>query len=925
MVDRFYFSGPVAPVFGLFLALLAPSPFAFADSPPDGAPGAAAGTTIRSSLIELKSRLQRAPDNVDAHLDLGNLLLSVGQGPAAQVEFMRAMELGAPAEVWKLGLAESLILQGQYREALDRIVPDELPARERPRALSLQGRALLELGDLEKAKVALDAAVELAPDDPDVGLGLISYALKTGRQESLMRAFDDFERKFPGNERGLILRGRYYLDISEYSRAATLFQRLLRQRPDSLPGLLGHAEAMAGLKQFPDAERDLSELESIFRGSAQIAYVRGLLEFEKGDWEESARQFDLYLSSGLKHPRALAGAGLANLRAGRPETAKEHLQSAIQMVPENMTVRLALADAWLRLNQPDKAVATLKPVADAAPGEIAELLGVAYLRAGNPEGAREWTERALESRPQSPRLRLQMAQARIAAGDSDGAINELSAMLGAGELRGQATAALVRLHVARGELDQAMSVSESLASQEPNNPIAPYLTGTVLLAQGGKVRQAGEQFERALALDPGYVAAELALASVLGAEGKSDAAKAHLEHVLSVSPANSTAYLGLAMLAQGRGDDAAVRRNLQSAYDSRPSDPQFAILQVRQLIESGAADKAAQLAGDLALRFPNRNDVTDAQVRALMAAGDIEQAAVVIRSLLDAAPEDPAVSLLAASVQEAKGDIDAARLEYKRAIALDPKDLDSRVALARMEMGLGNASAALAIARQMQTDYPELAGGFEMEGGVRFRERRFEDAIAPLQKALKLDGGSNVTRLLAESLSRVGRDAEAEAVLKPWIDQHPDDLVAKGVLAMALMGLGRDDEAIALYRALSEADPTNPFFLNNLALLLQAQGDPEAEAVAEDAFALAPNKPEIADTYGWILVEAGDWRRGLPILQDAYLRSNSNPEIGYHLAYALKLAGRTQEATDLLRGQIEANPAHADVTTWTVLLRELGG
>ena len=69
---------------------------------------------------------------------------------------------------------------------------------------------------------------------------------------------------------------------------------------------------------------------------------------------------------------------------------------------------------------------------------------------------------------------------------------------------------------------------------------------------------------------------------------------------------------------------------------------------------------------------------------------------------------------------------------------------------------------------------------------------------------------------------------------------------------------------------------------------------------AERAYRLSPNTPAIADTLGFILVGKGEIQRGLMLLSQAHEKMPNSPEMTYHLAVALKSAGREEEARTML-------------------------
>jgi tetratricopeptide (TPR) repeat protein len=92
----------------------------------------------------------------------------------------------------------------------------------------------------------------------------------------------------------------------------------------------------------------------------------------------------------------------------------------------------------------------------------------------------------------------------------------------------------------------------------------------------------------------------------------------------------------------------------------------------------------------------------------------------------------------------------------------------------------------------------------------------------------------------------------------------------------------------------------NPIVLNNLAWLYHEAGDKRALELAKRAHELAPESPEILDTYGWILFVEGSREQGLALLKKAEERAPDNPDVGYHTASALHNSGETALARDKL-------------------------
>ncbi|MBN2376947.1 MAG: tetratricopeptide repeat protein [Sedimentisphaerales bacterium] len=90
-------------------------------------------------------------------------------------------------------------------------------------------------------------------------------------------------------------------------------------------------------------------------------------------------------------------------------------------------------------------------------------------------------------------------------------------------------------------------------------------------------------------------------------------------------------------------------------------------------------------------------------------------------------------------------------------------------------------------------------------------------------------------------------------------------------LAISYELTGQHDKSIACYRSLLEATPDNSQIMNNLAYSLFRSGGHEEEAVklAEKAYQLANNVPDIMDTYAIVLLGNKDYDRAVLVSRQA--------------------------------------------------------
>ena len=220
----------------------------------------------------------------------------------------------------------------------------------------------------------------------------------------------------------------------------------------------------------------------------------------------------------------------------------------------------------------------------------------------------------------------------------------------------------------------------------------------------------------------------------------------------------------------------------------------------------------------------------------------------------------------------------------------------AQLALGRLEIVEKDYVAAQGIATALQQAHPQAAYGYELEGDILAAQGHFRQAALIYEKAYKLQASARLAIGLFNTSRLTGEGDKAIATLQHWLKQQPGDITIRMTLATYLQQQGRREEAIAQYLVILSQDPDNLTALNNVAWLYQQQGSDQGIAYAEQAYELFPQRPEVIDTLGWLLLQNGDHQRGLILLQEAVTKAPHNAEIRYHMAVALAEVGRSDEA-----------------------------
>ncbi len=881
---------------------------------------------LRTATIELKNALQKDPNDSDARLVLGKVYLRSGNGAAAEKEIRTALDLGADASLWRLDLVEALILQGKFDDAMQRLdAAGQLSDADTVRALVLRGNAAVGREQPDEARDYYQRALDIDPDDQDAGVGLLRLTLRGGDKDASAKAADAFLARFPDNADALLIRAELHRAAGENSEALDLFDRAIKTDPRNTVARLGRATALIGLKDLDGAREGLDQVDKDQPNIPMTSYLRGVIAFQEKDWRQAAEELQRVLAAVPGHLQSQLLLGIIRYSEGQLETADELLSNVVGAAPGNVQARKVLAATRIKQREPGRAVEVLEPMAQDGDPQTLALLGSAYMLQGDLERGQEWLNRAVEDAPNVAALRTQLALSLLAGGETDKAIGELQTAVDLGQDILQADVLLVLAHLKNKEFEQALEASRSLEQRHPDSPIPYNLTGLALMAKGD-LPAARERFEKALSVNPQFATAAINLARIDVAGKDLDAAQRRYEQVLKTNPKHLGALLGLAALAEQRRDTDALVAALERAQEANPSATQPGLLLARFYVTRSDYSKALTVASDLARRFPDNDSVLQMLGRTQTLGGQVPNAIRTFDQLLSKNPKDPQLHYLAGGARWKDKDFAGAKASFRSALELKPDFLEAQVALASVSLDAGDTDGALNAAKALQTDFPDSAVGYRVEGSIRNAMRDPVKAAQAYKEAYARQKSGISARQLAESLRQADQTKEAVEVLEGWVADNPKDLDTQAALGLLYQQAQRPKDAIAIYeQVMSQATKKNPLLLNNLAWLYQEEGDARALSVAKEAYDLAPNRPEIADTYGWVLYNSGQKDDGLRILQQAYLAVPTQTEIGYHVAAALAGVGRKDESIQILRKILRESPTSEHAADAAELLKKLGG
>lgn len=856
---------------------------------------------LSAAMTDVKTALEGEPDNARGRALLARLSLRLGDPEGARKELDRAIANGAdPASLRDLHYA-IFLAQDRYEDALLALQADEDldPLRRRIVAATAQ----TALGKYDEARRSLDEALGLAPDDPELRLTQARWLWATGHIKESTAELDRLVAARPDFSRAALFQGRFAMAIGDARRAVESFSRAQETAaqqldlPEQLAIQVGLAESKLALGDVSGAEAHVHALDSRAPTAFVTLYLKARLAYARRDFSSAAAELQRALASRPDNTAARLLLGAVLVEQGSLEQAGAELGRLVAEHPGNIEARKLLA----RVHLARKDVVEARRVLAETPAGLARdpgadwMSGSILLMSGQTEEGIALLEQGAAADPGNVALRLDLVRAYLLAGRRDQALEVLAALPPGegGSARQQLTVLAEVVGKAPAEARQAIA---ALVKEHPRDA-GLMVVGGSYLAGVGLLDAAAELFDQALAVGGPVIDARLGLASIAIQRGNLSDAEQHLQRAIEADATSEPAYLGLAGIALTRQDRAAAREWLERAIGANPAAVESR-LRLAELAHADHDPVRADALIEQALAVTRARAATLNRVgQTLMRASQFDEALTRFNEAaalgVDEADVNAAIAMLAlGQVDEARGRLMAsmkARPDWLAPVAL-LSELDIRER--RYDQALNRVAAF------------EKAGGAtaaadELRGGVLFAAGRHGESADAYARAAAVRPSTALVVKQYRALLLAGRPAPDKG-LRNWLEVHPKDPLPRVVLAEHIMQQGDLKGAIGQYEIVLQDSP-GPAVLNNLAWLYHEIGDGRAADFARRAYEAAPDRAEVADTYGWILLEQGKVDEALKLLEVAAQGAPSHPEIRYHLAAALARAGRTNEATVSLR------------------------
>jgi putative PEP-CTERM system TPR-repeat lipoprotein len=881
----------------------------------------------KHAVIQLKNSLLLDQNNLASRLLLGEVYLDQEEIRSAEKELIRARELGAARDDVLLSLGKAWLMLGQEDKIIEEIGVEE--GDSIPLRLGIQllhGKAYLMQQELDKADEEFSSALALEPSAVDALLGRARIARLKNADEASIALVDRALAVAPKNADAWAMKGGQLRLDGKLQEAVSAYDKVLLIEPDRTNTRLARAMALMGLGQYAEAQTEIDRIKEKDRDYYMVHYTRALLLYEQQQLKRAQDSLQRTLNRVPGYMPAHLLAGIIFYQQGRFNQAEQHLEKYRNEIPGNQQADMLHAAIFMQLNEPGKAIEVLEPGVSRVTGDARylALLGSACMADGKADRGLEYLQRAADIAPDAAAIRARLAIGMMAQGNTEEGVVELQQVVDLGQDLLQAEVMLVIGYLQREDFTRAITVADALTKKLPDNPVPHNLKGVALLNHG-EHEAARAAFETAIRLRPEFTHAHLNLAQLDLSAGDTLAAKLQYLKVLKYDAGNLQTLFPLAILAEREGRPKEAVQWLKQARNYHPEPLEPAVLLIELYERRGDITRALDLAGAIAASHPRNARALLTLARVQMAAGKAQQAAATLHRLVEVVPQSPKAYTLLAMVQIRQQQNEVARSSLEHAIRLQPDSPVARVMLGQLNVADRDYKTAFTLAEDLRKSHPDAVYGDELAGDAYIARAEYQQAADAYASAYDKESSVQLAQKLFQAHWKNGEHRAAQQALTQWLVEEPGNIAVRSLLAGALQSQGQNAQAIEQYLFVLQRDRDNISALNNIAWLYQEEGVAEGVRYAERAHVLAPDRPDVTDTLGWLLLQNGDTRRGLILLQEAAVKAPHIPEIRYHMAVALARAGRHDEARKVLDRLLRTGKDFQGVEEARKLREQLGG
>lgn len=497
-----------------------------------------------AAIATYTQAIQVEPKAVPAHSALITLLLEQGKADAAREQFKKLKEAQPKNPETQLYEARFAFLDRNFARARELTAPLLQAYPNDLRVLQLAGLTELQLNSLSRAEAHLSRVMQAAPNAIAPRQLLARIYTRTGQPGKALAVLKPMTDRPEADSSSLTLAGEALLQTGDLKGAEAAFARAAKDNPQATT-----ARAALALGQMArgNTEAGFHELEAVAAADsgtrADMALIAARLRSK--DVPGAMKAIDALEKKNPASPVAHGLRGSVLLQTKDTAGATTSFEKALKIDPLYYPATAGLASIELAAGKPEAAQKRFDDVLRADPKNARALLGLAELKArtgGTKEEVNAAIAAAVKANPDLPGPRVLLVNQLLGQRDAKAALASAQEASTALPDSIEVLDALGRAQLAAGQAQQAVTTFTRLASLRPEQP-GPELSLAEAHAAAKDLAAARRSLNKVLAMRPGFLPAQRALAQIALREDKPAEALRIAQDMQKAQPKQAAGHL----------------------------------------------------------------------------------------------------------------------------------------------------------------------------------------------------------------------------------------------------------------------------------------------------------------------------------------------------------------------------------------------
>ena len=853
---------------------------------------------VNESIIELKNAIRADSKNGEARFLLGQIYLNLGDGAAAVKELERSHQYNYAVNKVLPLLARAYTLTDSDVDLLAlSTAAKELAAEEHSQYLAYQTLAALRSEQPELALQSVELAQSIAQQSLYSMLASAYFQLSENKYDEVKTLISRILTIDAKQVDALMLQGQVSMVTKDYQQAALSFQEYLNLQPRSGIVQLLLADALLKSGQDKEAEKYADAILAQIDSQPFAHYIKAMVAFNAKDFNKASEHAETALSANFNQFNLKLVAGASAFYLKNWQQSHRHLTSVVKYLPKDHQARRMLAVTQLELGLIDEISATIGDFegSQADDGQFLSSLSYKLLELGATAEAKKVLEMNEDASSNNAGDNARKGILKLMMNDPSG-IQDLQDAVKLDPKFIEAELALAYAALQNNDIEKAREIAIKWQKKYPEKSGGYSLMASIAIKEK-KYTAAEDSLKQSLALEPDNLFALMEQLRLARQQKNTVLSQQRVDYLITLAPNNNKVlrhYFGVYR------NDMALEK-LQSAYQADKKDIKKAILVAEAMVSLEQFKEAESLLINFAQipKLPKR--YWQLMVYNYKKQNDGKKIQSTLEQWLKASPYHIEPVVLLADLHANTGNNERALNVVKRGIDYHQDNLVLQLVKMQLLLNSKQITPAKNLYKILAVTNINIALKEGLLGRILLLEEKFTQAVPKLTKQYQVYPSSQNAVYLAGAYIGNEETPKAAKVLEHHLTIEPNENRIKTMLAGIYLE-SDTNKAITVYDDVVKNQPKNVIAHNNLAWLYLEQDKVEKALIhAKQAFSLAPQIPNIADTYGKVLLKSGDNRGALQYASKAYdLSKGKDIDIQLNYIEALIANSRANEAKELL-------------------------